>query len=275
MSTETWPKTKSGTIDWDVVFENPETGLIPLISNAGSVSALRDSALAVVTLLYSRDDDPPVIERFSSELKGLIPDDTPDSLLPQLVDGVTAILRQIKDERMRKAEEFSDNKNLAEGGEKREIAKQVARKTAKAKAEAEKAKQKKRQLIYGVVGGIAAATVLSVITYFVATGENKEDKSTFRVLIEEMKGAVDGEAIKTHTFNGSLQVGAKAGRVTVSAVGIPPYACSSAAWFFANRGNVIINNVMPQRISPKVLAELCAAVPAGATLTWISKKKVP
>ncbi len=54
MGKTTWPKTKAGTIDWEVVFENSETGLIPLISGAGSASALRDSALAVVKLLYTR-----------------------------------------------------------------------------------------------------------------------------------------------------------------------------------------------------------------------------
>ena len=120
MVNETWPKTEAGTIDWEVVFENPETGLIRLISGARSAGALRDSAMAIVELLYTRKDDPPEVERFTAELQGLIPEDTPEHLLPSLVEGVTAILRQIKDERIRKAEEHVRHEEMIEDGEKRD-----------------------------------------------------------------------------------------------------------------------------------------------------------
>ncbi len=123
MAKKTWPKTEAGTIDWEVVFENPETGLIPLISGAKSAGALRDSALAVIKLLYTQKDDPPEIKRFTVELQSLIPDDTPEHFLPRLVEGVTAILRQIKDERIRKTEEFIDHMELVKDGEKRDVMK--------------------------------------------------------------------------------------------------------------------------------------------------------
>ena len=278
MVNETWPKTKAGTIDWEVVFENAETGLIPLISGAGSASTLRDSALAVVKLLYTRKDDPPEIERFTAELQGLIPDDTPEHLLPSLVEGVTAILRQIKDERIRKAEEYVRHEEINEDGERRDAAKRAekARKAPGApgpnKKRKKKAGGKKWPVDPRIAGGTAALAVLGMIVYFAATGE--EEKSTLRVLIDQMKAAVAGEAVKTHVYQGRLRVEAKAGRVAVSAFGIPPDGCSSAAWYFVNRGNVIINGLMPRRISPSILKKLCGRNPSGATLTWVSKKTV-
>ncbi len=63
-------------------------------------------------------------------------------------------------------------------------------------------------------------------------------------------------------------------RLAVSVFGIPPNACSSAAWYFTFRGNVIINGQMPRRVSPNILAELCGRNPSGATFTWVSKKTV-
>ncbi len=123
MVNETWPKTEAGIIDWEMVFENPETGLIPLISGAKSTGALLDSAMAVVELPYTHKDDPPEVERFTAELQSLIPDDTPEHLLPSLVEDVTAILRQIKDERIRTAEEFDDDEELGKDGEKRDAMK--------------------------------------------------------------------------------------------------------------------------------------------------------
>ena len=261
MVKKTWPKTEAGAIDWEVVFENPETGLIPLISGAKSAGALRDSALAVITLLYTHKDDPPEIERFTVELHGLIPDDTPERLLPRLVEGVTAILRQIKDERIRKAEEYAGQKGVIEAGKKRG-----------ARKRAENARKKKTRIIARIAGG-AALAVLGMIVYLAAPWE-EDEKSAILVLIDQMKAAAAGDVVRTHVFQGRLRVEAKAGLVGITVSGIPPDACSSAAWYFINRGNVIINGLMPKRISPNILMELCSGNPSGATLTWVSKQTV-
>ena len=278
MGKTTWPKTKAGTIDWEVVFENGETGLIPLISGAGSASALRDSALAVVKLLYTREDDSPEFERLTAELQGLIPNDTPEDALPRMVEGVTAILRQIKDDRIRKAEEYVRHEEMIKDGERRDAANR-ADKVRKApgapgpkKKRKKKARGKKWPVDPRIAGGAAALAVLGMIVFSVATGEEKI--STLRVMIDQMKAAVAGEPVKTHAYQGLLRVEARAGRVAVSVFGIPSDACSGAAWYFVNRGNVIINGLMPRRISPNILKKLCDRNPSGATLTWVSKKTV-
>jgi hypothetical protein len=258
MDKKTWPKTEAGTIDWEVVFENPETGLIPLISGAKSAGALRDSALAVIKLLYTHIDDPPEIERFTVELQSLIPDDTPEHFLPRLVEGVTAILRQIKDERIRKTEEYAGQEGVIEAVKKRD-----------ARMHAEKAKKKKTRTIVRIAGG-AALAVLGMIVYLAAPWEEK-DKSAILLLIDQMKAAA-GDVVKTHVFQGRLQAEVKAGLLGITVFSIPPDACSSAAWYFINRGSVVINGQMPKRVSPYILAELCGADPNGATLIWVTKQ---
>ena len=105
-----WPKTMDDTIDWEAVFENPDTGLIALLSQAQSAHALRDISLAIVKQLYTRKNDPAEIKKFTSELQSLIPDEISNDLLPGLIDGVVAILHLIKDERIRKAAEFVEYK---------------------------------------------------------------------------------------------------------------------------------------------------------------------
>jgi len=86
-----------------------------------------------------------------------------------------------------------------------------------------------------------------------------------------MKAAADDVA-KTHVFQGRLQAEVKAGLLGITVFSIPPDACSSAAWYFINRGSVVINGQMPKRISPYILTELCGANPNGATLIWVTKQ---
>ncbi len=258
MVKKTWPKTAAGTIDWEVVFEDPETGLIPLISGAKSAGALRDSALAVIKLLYTKKDDPPEIERFTAELQSLIPDDTPEHFLPRLVEGVTAILRQIKDERIRKAEEYINPEGVIEAVKKRDARKHT-----------EQAKKKKSRTIARIAGA-AAVAIVGIIVYLAAPWEEKE-KSAILTLIDQMKAAAAGDAVETHVFQGRLQAEVKGELLGITVFNIPPDACSSAAWYFINRGSVVINGQMPKRVSPYILTELCGANPSNTTLIWVTK----
>ena len=206
----------------------------------------------------------PEVERFTAELQNLIPDDTPEHFLSRLVEGVSAILRQIKDERIRMAEEHAHHKDFIKDGEKRD-----ARKRAK---EAKEAKEKKSRIVARIASG-AALAVLGMIVYLAAPWE-EEKKSTLRVLIDQMKAAAAGDVVKTHAYQGRLQVETKAGRVAITVFNIPPDACGNAAWYFVNRGSAIINGVMPHRVSPGIIKNLCGRNPNGATLSWVPKQAV-
>ena len=145
-----WPKTPGGSTDWEVVFEDPETGLIALIAQARSAEALRDCVVVVIKKLFTRETDPPEVERFIGELTQLIPDGTGDQNLTLVLEAVTGILRQIKDDRAKKAAEYEQFKEPAADGEKRGL--EEARR---------KARLRKFFLIFGSGGvGIALSTGL-------------------------------------------------------------------------------------------------------------------
>lgn len=97
-----WPEASDGSVDWETVFEDSSVGLLPLIAEARTPRALRESAILVIKKLYSRDDDPAEVERFIRELSELVPDDLPVNNLSDISDVVTGLLRQIKRYRIRK-----------------------------------------------------------------------------------------------------------------------------------------------------------------------------
>ncbi len=63
-----WPKTPDGTTDWERVFEDPNTGIIPLINSARTTLALRESAVAVISMLYNRKSDLTEAQQMTREM---------------------------------------------------------------------------------------------------------------------------------------------------------------------------------------------------------------
>ena len=88
------------------------------------------------------------------------------------------------------------------------------------------------------------------------------------VLLEQFHQAAAGTVESPHAFGGALTVEKANGRINVTAAALPSNACVQVGWQFAREGTVIINGVLPQRISGARLAELCALEPKGATLVW-------
>ena len=252
--------------DWEAAFEDPETGLIALIAGARSPAALRKSAAFVIERLCVRKDDPAEIERLTAELNRLIPDDTAEEDLPRIAEAVTTILRRIKEERKRKSAEFETEEKRARGGDRRRRA--VQRKPAPGEGALAGS-----PLVWGLPLGAVAAGV-ALYFYIAGPGSQEEQSPTF-LLIEEMKRAAEGEALKSHTFGGALRVGTKAGKTYITAEMIPPNACASAGWVFANRGTIVINGVLPVRTSPNILKNLCSRNAQGATLTWFPERGKP
>ncbi len=118
VSPESTPKTpESGTqsdapivTDWEDVFENPEHGLIPLVSQARTIESLKKCLLVIVESLFSRDSDARFRETYSRKLDDILPEsvqliDGSGGELEIIKKGVVEMLRQIKDFRIKKAEE--------------------------------------------------------------------------------------------------------------------------------------------------------------------------
>ncbi|MBT4888546.1 MAG: hypothetical protein HON65_03215 [Rhodospirillales bacterium] len=57
MNTSTPPKKKFVSVDWDKVFEHPETGLITVINQAKSTKSLHRCSHIIVETLFNRDGD--------------------------------------------------------------------------------------------------------------------------------------------------------------------------------------------------------------------------
>jgi len=249
--------------DWEAFFEDPETGVIALITSAKTARALRESALVVVKQLYNRKDDPPEIERFATELQVLVPDDTPDERLPQLIDAVTAILREVEAERIRKAEQHSRDKSVRRDGERRKPSQRVT-------VHPQGPTGGKRKTAAWLMAGAALAAAAVAAVFLTDQGEKKTTPN--QTLIDEMMAVVAGSTIETHVFGGTLRKATMAKRISVTAEGVPGEACGNAAWYFANRGTVVINGFMVRKISPGVLNGLCKREADGATITWIPKE---
>ncbi len=110
MSENDWPQTAEGTTDWELVFEDEENGLIPLILTAHSTVILKECTTVIIQQLFIREDDSTNIMKFILKLNEVIPDDqeanTNKDWLKSMRNDVVKLLREIKTDRMKKAEAF-------------------------------------------------------------------------------------------------------------------------------------------------------------------------
>ncbi len=88
------------------------------------------------------------------------------------------------------------------------------------------------------------------------------------LLLLQIRQAAAGTVVSPHAFGGALHVDRADGRTNVTAEALPASACVEVGIQLAHGGTVIVNGVLPQRISAAKLAELCALDPKGATLVW-------
>lgn len=281
-----------GATDWETVFEDPATGLISLIAQARTPAALRKSTMLVIESIYARDGAPPEITAFGNELERMLPDDLPEGALPKVTDAVTEVLREIKIERIRResyatamedlADDF-DNLDKASAPKKKKkwswfSRKKKPDKTKKPKRVRKKSKGEKRSsanlMIFAALGVLLLAAGGGGGTYyyfFMDHGMNPGERTM--KLIEEMKLAAEGNGPTRHEFGWELIVETRAGLTGVTAIGVPAEACASAAWYFVNRGNVLINDRMPEKIAPSLLKQFCQEKGQLAKLLWLSEAR--
>ncbi|HLO75315.1 MAG TPA: hypothetical protein VK196_02520 [Magnetospirillum sp.] len=86
-------------------------------------------------------------------------------------------------------------------------------------------------------------------------------------LQSQMEAAAKGEAVPTHAFGGALSVSSANGRTNIIAEGVPSRACVQVGWRLARAGTIIVNGVLPTRLSAARLSELCSG--DAATLIWV------
>ncbi len=109
------PKKPDGTTDWDVVFDDPERGLIALIDRVRTTEALQDCGLIIIKRLFTRKNDQLDVARFNNELNEIISSAGTERELTEIKQKVILMLQRIKAIRVGKAkvylEEKARNKN--------------------------------------------------------------------------------------------------------------------------------------------------------------------
>jgi len=104
----TWPKTPDGTTDWQVVFEDPTTGFIPLITKAQSSAALQMSATVIIQKLFTRRNDADLCAQLIARLGTIVAQANGD--MAKVNADVTILMREIKDQRIELARVFVERK---------------------------------------------------------------------------------------------------------------------------------------------------------------------
>ena len=282
------PSTADGTTDWEAVFEDAQTGFIPLIAQAHTPEALKECAALVIRKLFSRKSDLHEVEHFTAELAGIIRDGASDADLETMRADITGLLREIKDERIRLAHEHvaRKRKGAGEGEERRGAKPGRRRRRGKAKPRSASAAQ--------VVTTAAAMVALAVVGVLIAislSGAPEELAPASELIAQINRAAGSGTPPRRHVYGGRLTRHMVGGKLAITVTDVPQKPCVNTAWSLAPHGQVVINGVMPQRITHTILVELCARLRTvesgggespsgdrsptghGATLSWFPEGK--
>lgn len=306
---DAWPKTAFGTVNWEVVFENPNDGFISIVKDAPTPLDLRNSTIEIVNQLFPRTVDGGEIDRFIGELESLIPPDTAEDSLPVLQDAVTVILRQVKDFRVARARAYELSELELSGEAPVEIAgsdedisgdseidrREVVASDRDPAMEPELAdgvllgmSGKRLSIVAG--GSAAVMAVVGALALFLVTGsppqklaETSSEKSpekshataatrpSLDEFLAELAQASLDKTTKTHVFGGILHVSTAGGRVTVTASEVPHSICTSAARMLLRSGTVLINGKYSLQMRTEQIEQLCRRPSGTAQMAWRPK----
>ena len=199
-----WPQTPDGTIDWETVFEDPTTGIIPVLSQAPNKKILHKISVTVVKQLFARKDDAVQVERFLKELDAFLGETDGSEDLPVMRDSILNLLRRIKDGRVTKAAAYV-------AGKKKEAA-DDARKNRKTeekqnKRRAGEARKKKTMAIVLIGAAAVLLVVLIALMLFLFGGGDETPPDQQQDQFEETEQKKDGtgrttrSAIRTGKIN--------------------------------------------------------------------------
>jgi len=113
-----FPQTPDGVTDWEQVFEGPN-GLIALISQVRTAAALRECTLVVIGQLFTRKQDQLEVAQLTRQLDNLIAGSDASQDISTTSMTVAGLLRQIKDERIQKAQDYLADKQKKGGKNRR------------------------------------------------------------------------------------------------------------------------------------------------------------
>lgn len=105
-----WPETVDGTTDWEILFEDSDTGLITLTDATTTPAQLKAQAQAIIKGVFKRKRDEPIIKKVMAFLDKLIPENAGPENFQTMQAGVRQMLRKVKTDRIKRAAAFVENK---------------------------------------------------------------------------------------------------------------------------------------------------------------------
>jgi len=148
-----WPRTPDGTIDWEIVFEAPDTGLISLVSAANNHDTLIKVTEKIIRQLFTRKGDEKEVEAFLGELTRITSAaQAANASIEGTRNSIIDLLRRIKTGRIAKAAEYIAEQKAKEASGKR-------RKTRRRDDDRKLAL--KQRIIVMSAGGLAAAVLMA------------------------------------------------------------------------------------------------------------------
>lgn len=103
-----WPKTPDGTTDWQVVFEDPTAGFIPIVLTGQSPDAIKMAATVIIQKLFTRRNDVDLCAQYITRLGDIIT--SANGKMDVIGTAVSGLLREIKDERIELARVYVERK---------------------------------------------------------------------------------------------------------------------------------------------------------------------
>jgi hypothetical protein len=254
-----WPKTATGNIDWETLFEDPETGLVPYIEAATMPMTLRLNAVQVIQSLFTRKDDEGEIERLSDEINELIPDDMPENRFSVIAGAVVQAMREIKNYRIRKAEEYDAQNETS--GERRGLPGHHSIKKLLVR----------RNMV--IAGAIAASLAAAAFILLPPVEKNIEAANHSRGLLAQMQYAASGGGPVKHIYGGALRSERQLGSIAVIAAGVPKSACAEVGAGLTDTGRVMINSRSPKLGlgggTHKSIKKICNKASPSITFRWV------
>lgn len=161
------PKKPDGTTDWDIVFDDPDVGLIALIGRVTSTDALQACGLLMIRRLFTRKNDELDVARFTNELNETISYAGAVGDIEAIKAEVIVMLRRIKDIRVAKARVYLEEKT------KKNVANR--RSSGSTAANTYKLVNSSRLTLVALVAGLLMATGVIGSAYWYLVASAPED----------------------------------------------------------------------------------------------------
>ncbi|MDP6788566.1 MAG: hypothetical protein QGI13_15720 [Rhodospirillales bacterium] len=101
-----WPTFEDGTVDWDKVFNDPETGLIAMVNNADTPKKLRACYHATINGLFFRESDDKIRKKYLYDLDKFFTIEQDERHMAGLQRQITMLFTRIMQNRIERARTF-------------------------------------------------------------------------------------------------------------------------------------------------------------------------